>query len=233
MRTLKVLSALLCYPTSELIEALPELQEVIDSDQDLGGASKAALQRLIADLLQTELIGLQQRYVELFDRGRALSLHLFEHVHGESRDRGQAMVDLLHLYESHGFALDVRELPDYLPLLLEFLSLIPAEDAADQLRDASPVLALLGARLVERQSAYRAVFDALGDLVGRSPDEVVTIRAAVAAEGPDDTLVRMDEIWEEEAVSFLSPSGACGTNRSDLQPINIEARAVRRPARLV
>ena len=225
MRILKVLSALMCYPTAELIEALPELQELIERDGDLGQESKAGLGSLIADLFQTELINSQQRYVELFDRGRALSLHLFEHVHGESRDRGQAMVDLLQLYESHGFELAARELPDYLPLLLEFLSLIPADQALAQVRDASPIVSLLGARLHERRSSYRTVFDALGDLAGPSLDEVVAIHTAVAAEGPDDALVRMDEIWEEEAVSFLSSAGGCATKRSETRPIDFQARA--------
>src|SRR5690606_22756321 len=69
-----------------------------------------------------DLVDVQARYSELFDKGRALSLLLFEHVHGESRDRGQAMVDLMAQYEAAGFAIGVRELPDYIPLYLEFLA---------------------------------------------------------------------------------------------------------------
>lgn len=228
MRILKVLSALMCYPTAELIEALPELQELVERDGDLSQESKAGIGSLIADLVQTELISSQQHYVELFDRGRALSLHLFEHVHGESRDRGQAMVDLLQLYESHGFELAARELPDYLPLLLEFLSLIPADQALAQMRDASPIVSLLGARLHERRSAYRAVFNALGDLAGSSLEEVVAIHTAVATEAPDEALVRMDEIWPEEAVSFLAPPPGCGPRRTEDRPIQIDAGATRR-----
>lgn len=228
MRILKVLSALMCYPTAELIEALPELQELVERDGDLSQESKAGMGSLIADLVRTELINSQQHYVELFDRGRALSLHLFEHVHGESRDRGQAMVDLLQLYESHGFELAARELPDYLPLLLEFLSLIPADQALAQMRDASPIVSLLGARLHERRSAYHAVFDALGDLAGSSLEEVVAIHTAVATEAPDEALVRMDEIWPEEAVSFLAPPPGCGPRRTEDRPIQIDAGATRR-----
>lgn len=223
MRILKVLSALLCYPTPELIEALPELEALIGQEPQLGAASREALRALLADLRQSELMTLQQRYVELFDRGRSLSLHLFEQVHAESRDRGQAMVDLLQLYETHGYALAARELPDYLPLLLEFLSLIPGESALSQLRDAAPILSLLGARLAERKNAYRAVFDALTDLVG-PPTELAALEAAVAAEGPDEILLRMDEIWEEEAVSFTVSPGDCGTAPSGPQPIRINPR---------
>lgn len=232
MRMLKIFSALMCYPTAELIAALPELEEIIAADRDLSEDGKAGLCALIADLRRSDLIGAQQRYVDLFDRGRVLSLHLFEHVHGESRDRGQAMVDLLQLYESHGYALAARELPDYLPLLLEFLSLIPPELALDPLRDAAPILSLLGARLAERESPYRALFDALGDLAGR-PEELAAIQTAVAAEGPDDSLVRMDDIWEEEAVSFLSSAGSCRTPRAEARPIKIEPRAGGSPAPIV
>lgn len=223
MRILKALSALLCYPTAELIEALPELEAMLGQAPQLDAASQAGLRALIAELRQTGLMTLQQRYVELFDRGRSLSLHLFEQVHAESRDRGQAMVDLLRLYEAHGYELAARELPDYLPLLLEFLSLVPRESALTQLRDAAPILSLLGARLAERRNAYRAVFDALTALVGQ-PAELTAIQAAVAAEGPDETLLRMDEIWEEEAVSFMAPPGGCGAAASGPQPVKFTPR---------
>jgi len=223
MRILKALSALLCYPTADLIAALPELATLIGAERRLDPANRAALGKLLGELGQTDLVTLQQRYVESFDRGRSLSLHLFEHVHGESRDRGQAMVDLLQLYDAHGYALAARELPDYLPLLLEFLSLLPAETALGQLLDAAPVLGLLGARLAERRNPYRAVFDALSNLLGE-PTELAAIQAAVAAEGPDDTLVRMDAIWAEEAVSFMAPAAACGTARSGAQPVKITPR---------
>jgi nitrate reductase delta subunit len=223
MRILKAMSALLCYPTPELIEALPDLAALISADRRLDPAHRAALGKLLEALRERPLIASQQRYIELFDRGRSLSLHLFEHVHAESRDRGQAMVDLLQLYESHGYELAARELPDYLPLLLEFLALIPAEAALQQLRDAAPILSLLGARLGERENPYRAVFDALADLVG-PPRELSAIQAAVAAEGPDETLARMDEIWEEEAVAFMAKPDACGATAAGPQPIRITPR---------
>ena len=103
-------------------------------------------------------------YVECFDRGRNLSLLIFEHIHGESRDRGQAMVDLLRIYREHGFELAAKELPDYIPLFLEYLSQRPEDEALDLLRDALPVLNLLRARLAERGSAYAVLFATLARL---------------------------------------------------------------------
>lgn len=155
---------------------------------------------------------LQESYIGLFDRGRALSLHLFEHLHGQSRDRGQAMVDLLETYRRHGFELSARELPDYLPLFLEYLAERPADEALSLLADAMPVIALIGARLAERGSDYHVVFDALAALVGE-PASIAEIRRQAATEGPDETVVNMDQIWEEEAVTFLANQGGCGINR--------------------
>jgi nitrate reductase delta subunit len=109
----------------------------------------------------------QEQYVALFDRGRFLSLHIFEHVHGESRDRGQAMVNLLQMYEAHGFEMSTHELPDYIPLFLEFLSQQEQAEAVQLLHDAMPVLSLLGARLTERGSEFQA-FDALAGFAGEA-----------------------------------------------------------------
>jgi nitrate reductase delta subunit len=226
MLTFKVLSVLLCYPTEELISALPELPSVIEQESVLADEQQAALQALMADLGQSDLMALQERYVQMFDRGRALSLHLFEHIHGESRDRGQAMVDLSHFYEAHGYQIDARELPDYLPLFLEFLAQIPAIEALQQLQETLPILTLLGARLAERQSPYAAVFDALTYLGGNS-EASEALRAAVAAEGPDESLVRMDEIWEEEAVTFMSATGACSKKDTQVHPLRFQECAVK------
>lgn len=208
MMMLKLISALLSYPTAELLQALDELVLVIESDSALPDAEKAGLRTLIEVYRQADLLESQQCYVELFDRGRNLSLHLFEHIHGESRDRGQAMVELLRLYESHGFAMTARELPDYIPLFLEYLSHRPLEEAREWLAGAMPVLALLEARLTERESPYAALFLALRSLAGGSSDFGL-LRERAAIEGPDETVMRMDEIWEEEAVSFMGNPGAC------------------------
>jgi len=206
--TLKVLSVLLCYPEADMLAALADMAAVIEQDQRLSSESRQAVLDLLRSWQGTDLLDLQEAYVARFDRGRALSLHLFEHVHGESRDRGQAMVDLMRLYQSHGYQLDRRELPDYVPLFLEFLARQPRDEAARLLGDAIPVLSLLGARLKERSSPFHAVFDALADFVG-PPENLAEIRKRAATEGPDETLVRMDDIWEEEAVSFLGDREPC------------------------
>lgn len=231
--TLKVLSALLCYPEADLLAALPDMAPIIARETLLRPASRTAVLGLIEAWRGADLLDLQEAYVALFDRGRSLSLHLFEHVHGESRDRGQAMVDLLRLYRSHGFELSRRELPDYVPLFLEFLSRQARAEAVALLHEAMPVLSLLGARLKERGSPFHALFDALADFAG-PPEDLTEIRRQVAAEGPDETLVRMDEIWEEEAVSFLGGQAPCSSQSAAASPVAVRPRnraAVQNPAR--
>ena len=212
MKTLKVLSVLLCYPQPEMQAALAEMATALAQENRLPESTRRALQALINQMQCADLMDLQESYIGLFDRGRALSLHLFEHIHGQSRDRGQAMVDLLETYRRHGFELSARELPDYLPLFLEYLAQRPADEALSLLTDAMPVIALIGARLAERGSDYHVVFDALAALVGE-PASIADIRRQAAIEGPDETVVNMDQIWEEEAVTFLANQEGCGVNR--------------------
>src|SRR5436189_4915428 len=114
-RTLKVLSALLTYPTAELQAAVPEKRMALAREARLPQRNRDRLDRILEEIATGDLYDLQERYVPLFDRTRSLSLHLFEHVHGESRDRGQAMVDVKALYERHGLIMDSREPPDHLP----------------------------------------------------------------------------------------------------------------------
>ncbi len=169
MKTLKVLSALLCYPQPDMQAALTEMIMALDEENRLPQSQCWAVQTLMNQMRRTDLMDLQEGYIGLFDRGRALSLHLFEHLHGQSRDRGQAMVDLLETYRRHGFELSARELPDYLPLFLEYLAQRPVDEALSLLADAMPVIALIGARLAERGSDYHVVFDALAALVANPP----------------------------------------------------------------
>ena len=216
---LKVLSRLMVYPDARLLPALPEMRELLATEPGLPDPARQRLVEFIDQFEQRELGAIQEEYVSLFDRGRALSLHLFEHVHGESRDRGQAMVDLINLYRENGLELDARELPDYLPLVLEYLSERPAEETFELLGDAMPIIVLLGARLRERESAYAGLFEALEALVG-SPENAEELRSAAAQEGPDQTIVRMDEIWEEEQVRFMGnqePTQDCGSSSAPLQ----------------
>lgn len=202
MKTFKVLAALLDYPQQELIDALPELKQVLDAEGLLGAAERHALDRLFAELHGNDLMTLQEQYVSLFDRVRSLSLDLFEHVHGESRDRGSAMVDLRELYRSHGFELASNELPDFLPAFLEFLSFCPREEARGLLADSAHVLEALAARLRKRGSPYSAALYALVALSGAKVSASVIDDAEIRREDDPATL---DKLWQEEPAFGKKP----------------------------
>jgi len=159
--TLRALAALLTYPHAELIAALPEIAGVIDGSALLGADDRGRLAQLVADLGRTDRLLLEERYVNLFDRGRTTSLHLFEHVHGESRDRGPAMVDLLQIYENAGLVLAPGELPDYLPAVLEYLSCRPLAETREMLGDCAHIVRKVGETLAQRGSHYAAVLAAV------------------------------------------------------------------------
>ncbi|MGF6147295.1 Redox enzyme maturation protein NarJ [Kingella potus] len=155
----KWLSALMCYPEADLIEALPEFQTALNEWPELS-AHKAGLQALLDHLGSRSLRELQEDYVLVFDRTRQHALYIFEHVYGEDRDRGSAMVDLLEEYRRHGFELGDEELPDYLPALLEFFAHIPAEEAEKLLGDAVHVINHIGKNLTTYGSPYAALLQA-------------------------------------------------------------------------
>ena len=203
MQILKVISLLLDYPAESLREGYLELAKAISGAREISPEQRGELRLLLEELTGGELMDAQERYSELFDKGRALSLLLFEHVHGESRDRGQAMVDLMAQYEAAGFAIGVRELPDYIPLYLEFLATREDLEAREGLADVAHLLALLAARLVERKSPYAACFRALLQIAGQPLETVAELREQVAGEERDDSLEALDKVWEEEQVNFL------------------------------
>lgn len=157
MQIYKALSIVLLYPEPDWLAELPAIQAVFATNN----AWQEAMQPLCAHLLATPLINLQEQYVATFDRTPSHSLHLFEHIHGESRDRGQAMVDLMEEYKKHGLMMSAEDLPDYVPLFLEFLGQLPAEDAEGFLKDAIHVLAHIGRKLAANGSLYAAVFSVL------------------------------------------------------------------------
>jgi len=202
-RTLKALGALLGYPDAALRGALAEIAGAIGASRDLADPAKARLAELIGEMAATDPYEIEEQYVALFDRGRATSLHLFEHVHGESRDRGQAMVSLREVYESAGWTLTAGELPDYLPALLEFLALGPDDQALEMLRECAHILRATGEALLARDSLHASVFDALLELAG---EPGLRRPKAVEAREPVGSL---DEEWAEEPVIF-GPAAACG-----------------------
>lgn len=200
--TYRALALLLSYPTPDTAAAMPAVMDALSGERLVPGALVQRLASLADELSSADLYDSQARYVDLFDRSRSLSLQLYEHIHGESRDRGQAMVELLKLYSSHGLELTAKELPDHLPVFLEFLSQRPPAEAAALLGQAAHVLEALRERLKKRQSMYACVFDALVALV-----EVDRNPAALKAllqepeDNPDD-LEALDRAWAEEQVTF-------------------------------
>ncbi|MGB3486560.1 MAG: nitrate reductase molybdenum cofactor assembly chaperone [Xanthobacteraceae bacterium] len=192
MLLFKAFSALLSYPSEEMRQALPEIADVIRAALLLDPARRDDLLALIGELRDGDLLSVEERYVDLFDRGRALSLHLFEHLHGESRDRGEAMVELKQLYEQAGFELSARELPDYLPVVLEYLSCRELAEARDMLVDCAQILTTIGCSLVARRSGYAAVLQALLVIAGESPIEVDKVPPV------EERMEALDREWAEQ-----------------------------------
>lgn len=221
--TFKVLSLLLSYPTEDVAAGTAELKQVLQNEGMVPARLLPGLFRLIDDLGKRDLFDLQERYVLLFDRTRSLSLHLFEHLHGESRARGQAMVDLMQLYEQHGLLVEAKELPDYLPLFLEFLSTLPADEAGALLAEPVHILSALRERHRKRKSAYTPVFRALEALAqGKASAEATAALLADPEDDPDD-LQALDRVWEEEAVTFGpgAADAACPAARDVLARMDV------------
>lgn len=193
--TLRVLAHLLRYPDAELRAHLPEVQQALADEAALPAARLAELQALLQHLGTQSALDVESEYVELFDRGRRTALHLFEHVHGDSRDRGPAMIDLMQTYEKAGLYLDANELPDYLPVVLEFASSQPPQQAREFLGEIAHIVRVIFSALLKRNSPYASVLAAVLELAGEKAEPV-----AVAPE-PE-----MDESWAEPEVF-----GGCST----------------------
>lgn len=203
MLSLKVLAALLDYPTAEIVTALAEMRVILAGEGRLSAAVAARLDEVMAEMAVADLLDLQADWVDQFDRTRSLSLNLFEHVHGESRDRGQAMVDLQAMYQARGLDIGVSELPDYLPVFLEFLSILPEGEATDLLGEAAHVVAALAERLTSRGSAYAAVMAAVAELAGAP--ELAGKPLSTPEKDAD-----IDIAWAEEPIEFGAGSALAG-----------------------
>ncbi|HET9024117.1 MAG TPA: nitrate reductase molybdenum cofactor assembly chaperone [Burkholderiaceae bacterium] len=218
-RTLRALAWLLRYPDAELRAVAYELRAALHDEGALDDARLSELDGLIDGLRQAGMRA-ESEYVELFDRGRRTSLHLFEHVHGDSRDRGPAMVDLAQTYERAGLRFLPGELPDYLPVVLEFASTQPPAQAREFLRETAHIVQAIFTALLERRSPYASVLAAVLDLAGERP-RAVTLPA-------EPTL---DESWAEpEAFGGCTSRGQ--SRPDEAQPVHIvrTARATRREA---
>ncbi|TXH31803.1 MAG: nitrate reductase molybdenum cofactor assembly chaperone [Rhodospirillaceae bacterium] len=211
MKTYKILSALLGYPDVETLAYAEAMPEILRQENLLPAEQQAAVGKFATTLARYNLLDLQEQYVALFDRNRSLSLHLYEHVHGESRDRGEAMVQLSELYHLHGLEISARELPDYLPLFLEFLSLLPAGAAASLLSEAVHVVAALREKLRQRGSDYALLLEAIESLAAKAPDVAAVAEVLSTLQPEADGLAALDRQWEEEAVRFTAAPRPDGT----------------------
>jgi nitrate reductase delta subunit len=207
--SLRVLARLLSYPDAELREYLPAMRDILHSEAALTHGRQDELDTLIEWLMVTEALETEANYVQLFDHGRATSLHLFEHVHGDSRDRGPAMIDLGQTYEKAGLYLEPVELPDYLPALLEFVSTQPPVEAKAFLAEMAHIFSAIFSALQQRQSLYASIIGALLELAGEKAQAV-----KLASEEP------LDEAWEEPIV-FDGCSSKGQAKPDQPQPIHI------------
>ena len=230
-RTLKAFSLILSYPTRDLQRAMPEIGAVLASDTRLTAAARRALRPLVEEIGGRDIYELEERFVLLFDRSRTLSLNLFEHVHGESRDRGGAMVSLVETYRAGGFDPVTSELPDHLPVLLEFLSTRPFREAQETLADAAHIFEALNARLVRRESPYGAVFASLLQLAGVTADEQALAEMLAQPDDDPTDLEALDDVWEESEVLFgPDPNAGCPQAREMLAQMDLPVNPAPRHA---
>ncbi|HLV49105.1 MAG TPA: nitrate reductase molybdenum cofactor assembly chaperone [Aliidiomarina sp.] len=216
MQIAQVISLLLDYPTEELAEAKQAFLDVVAASK-LAPERKQNMVDFVEQRFSGDIMDWQSEYNSLFERGRSLSLLLFEHIHGESRARGQAMVDLLNQYKEAGLEIGVRELPDYIPLYLEFLSTQGEENLVLGLQEIAHILATLTARLEQRESNYAALTNSLLNLSGVQVD-MADIHSQIANEERDDTSEALDKVWEEEMVTFGPDSNAEGCSTGTSRP---------------
>lgn len=216
MKIYRAFAALLHYPSAELAAAAGDIAALVKEEGRMSRHARAAIDRLTAQLMLGDLLTAQEAYVGLFDRSRSLSLHMFEHIHGESRDRGQAMVNLAAHYEAHGYSIGSNELPDYLPLFLEFLSLIEPREAADLLSDVVHIVSAIRIRLERRGSDYAGIFQALEELAARRPDSAAVESLLERDKPPEAEAAELDKEWEEAPAFSGAPDGGCTAARDSL-----------------
>ena len=214
-RSLRVMAVLLGYPHAQMRVHLPEMREFLRGEGALSAARQAELDALIDSLSSADPLETEANYVQLFDRGRATSLHLFEHVHGDSRDRGPAMIDLAQTYEKAGLYMTPDELPDYLPAVLEFVSTQPPREARAFLGEMAHIFNALFNALQQRASPYASVLGALLELAGEKAQAV-----KLAAEPA------LDESWVEPPV-FDGCSSRGQAKPGDPRPIHLVRKSAK------
>jgi nitrate reductase delta subunit len=220
--TLRALAALLCYPDAELRAHLHEVRSALRDERALSAARLAQIERLLSRLAHADPLQAEAEYVDTFDRGRSTALHLFEHVHGDSRDRGPAMIDLTQTYARAGLCLNDGELPDFLPVALEFVSTQPPQEARAFLGEIAHIVRSIFSALLQRRSAYAGVLAAVLDLAGERAERVAL---------PEEPA--LDDSWAEpEAFSGCTSHGQMRPGRpAQPQPITIHRSATNQAAR--
>lgn len=216
---LRALARLLDYPTDELVANLAAVAAALEA-APVRAARRAAVRPLLARLAAGDPLDAQELYIDTFDRGRRTSLNLFEHVHGDSRDRGQAMVDLLGMYRAVGIEPASDQLPDYLPAFLEFLSLLPGREAREHLAEVTHLVRAIGGVLAARGSDYAGAFDLLLALAGEP-----ALDADASAED-DTSFAAVDAAWVDAPVDFMGAAAPCpsGPRPATEQPIQFQRR---------
>lgn len=197
MKTFKILGLLLTYPEGSVYAASDDLLQILQQEELLGQKSIKKIEKFLTDQKAKDLLSVQEEYVETFDRGRSHCLHLFEHIHGESRDRGQAMVDLIDTYNEKGLYIDSSELPDYLPLFMEYLSRCEFAHASELLGEAIDVIAVIGLKLKKIKSPYADIFASIEMLSALKVDKVRIEKAIENAPKDAQTLEEIDAEWQE------------------------------------
>jgi len=197
MKTFKLLGLLLTYPSDQLQAAAGSFAEVFEDEDLLTRRQIKSLQPMLDDYANNDLIELQEQYVNTFDRSRNQCLYLFEHIHGESRDRGAAMVDMKEMYARKGLDISSNELPDYLPLFLEYLSFCELDEAIDLLADAIDVIATIGMHLDRNKSIFASIFNVLENMPNINVDKKKVALAVKNAPKDPETFDEIDKEWEE------------------------------------
>lgn len=211
--TLRVLARLLGYPDAELRAHLGDLRGALHGEAALSPARLAEVETLIAGIGARSALDAEADYVQLFDSGRRTSLHLFEHVHGDSRDRGPAMIDLAQTFEKAGLYLAIGEMPDHLPAVLEYASTQPPREAREFLAEMAHILNVIFSALQQRGSLYASALGALIELAGQKCAPV-----ALPDEAP------LDDSWAEPP-AFDGCNTAGQSRPGQPQPIQIQRRA--------
>jgi nitrate reductase delta subunit len=211
---LRALSRLLQYPDRELMDHLSEVAAALYEMPKLSKKVQVGLEEFVNNLEASDLMDSQENYVECFDRGRATSLHLFEHVHGDSRERGQAMVDLLQTYKEGGLQLSANELPDHLSIILEFASTLPLDQAKQFVGEMAHILNAVYSTLVARNNRYAWLIAAAIEFSG---EKFKVVELKIQEES-------MDEEWAEPPAF-----GGCSTRGQskpgEEQPLHFMKRA--------